>query len=268
MARHTALVHTRRQRLLGVAAGALAVIAWGATTDRAQAQAVPTLSSISTPQASPGTVLTLTGSDLVGDASVTVVNFGAIQGSDAQCSATTCTVTVPEGGTGTVDVTVESSAGTSNAIAFTFLDELVLTSVDPLNSPSHRGGIPITFIGDGFSTAPGATTFYIDDGLGPVLRFTQPSCASQTECTALAPDWGDDAQDCLGAGPITVRVNGQTSSVDEEFTAGICGIGGGDPRDPLAETGAGTAAAASLVAVIALLVGGALLATSRRRLPT
>ena len=112
---------------------------------------------------------------------MTVVNFGPNVVTDVSCtSSTTCTASSPAG-TGTVDVVVETSDGTSNALQFTYFAPLVLTGVDPISGPAS-GGTVVTFTGSGFDTTPGGTTFDVDQ-----VPFLDASCSSATRCTALSP---------------------------------------------------------------------------------
>ena len=81
--------------------------------------AVPTLATISPTSGSVGTVVTLTGTNL---SAATTVNFGGTaipSNSFSYTTAGTIQVAAPSG-TGTVQVSVGNTSGTSNSIAFTY----------------------------------------------------------------------------------------------------------------------------------------------------
>jgi eukaryotic-like serine/threonine-protein kinase len=91
----------------------------GTTAGRFTYVAPPVLTGISPTSGSAGvrTVVTLTGTNLAG---ATGVSFGGVAGTITADSATQITVTSPAGNAGTVNVTVTTPSGTSNAEQFTY----------------------------------------------------------------------------------------------------------------------------------------------------
>lgn len=207
-----------------VAVGAFTVLAVGVTAGSApaSAQAAPTLTGIS-PLEGPeggGTSVTLTGTDLTPDASITVIRFGANDAVSQDCSSSTTCVAESPPGVGTVNVVVETSFGTSNALKYTYLAPLELNSANPTSGPP-AGGARVTFTGNGFSTLPGGTEF---DAAGLVF-FTDVTCESQTTCTALSPP-------CAAGGeyfPFQVTVGGVLAQLDGNGPSFGCGTTGGAP---------------------------------------
>lgn len=161
----------------------------------------PTLIAVSPDQgrAAGGTFVTLTGTGFDPTAGGTSVAFGSAAGIGVRCaSATQCTVTSPVG-SGTVNVTVTTPAGTSNALPFTYQAPPAVTGLSPTSGPA-AGGALVTVTGTGFSTEPGATAVTFG-------RFASPNvaCRSAMACDAVSPP---------GAGMVSVRVTveGQTSA--------------------------------------------------------
>ena len=79
----------------------------------------PALTAISPARGPAGanTAVTLTGTNLAG---ATAVSFGGVAGTITADTATQITVTSPPGNQGTVNVTVTTPSGTSNAEQFTY----------------------------------------------------------------------------------------------------------------------------------------------------
>ena len=168
--------------------------------------ATPTVTSIS-PTAGPstgGTTVTITGSNFSG---TTAVTFGATAATGFTVnSATQITATAPSG-TGTVDVRVTTTGGTSATSAadqFTFVGAPVVSSISP-TSGTTAGGATVIITGTGFSGTT-AVTF----GATAATGFTVNSA---TQITATAPS---------GTGTVDVRVatTGGTSatSAADQFT--------------------------------------------------
>ena len=245
-----------------VAAGALAVLAVGVTSGSApvKAQASPTLTAIS-PNSGPeagGSDVTLTGTNLDPDASITTVTFGPNEAPSVDCSDdTTCVVQTPPG-TGTVDVVISNANGTSNAVQFTYIPPLSLLSANPT---SASPGDTITFTGTGFSTAPGATQF----DAAQLVFFVDESCSSTTTCTAVVP-----ACNTSTFFPFEVTVNGVLAQAPFESVPGFtctggAGVGSSDGGGDLAGTGASTTTLALLGAVMFGAGGWSLVLATRRR---
>ncbi|KAF1056971.1 MAG: hypothetical protein GAK34_00041 [Delftia tsuruhatensis] len=171
--------------------------------------ATPTITSI-TPTAGPqagGTMVTITGTNFIG---TTGVNFGASAATGFTVnSATSITATAPPG-TGTVDIRVSNSVGTSPAVAadqFTYVAAPSVTSISPTAGPTG-GGTTVTITGTGFSTAPGTGA----------VRFGAATATytvnSNTQITATAPAGS------AGTVDVTVTTVGGTSatSAADQFT--------------------------------------------------
>ncbi|MBN9321677.1 MAG: IPTL-CTERM sorting domain-containing protein [Delftia acidovorans] len=171
--------------------------------------ATPTITSIS-PTAGPqagGTAVTITGTNFIG---TTGVNFGASAATGFTVnSATSITATAPPG-TGTVDIRVSNSVGTSPAVAadqFTYVAAPSVTSISPTAGPTG-GGTTVTITGTGFAAAPGTGA----------VRFGATTATytinSNTQITATAPAGS------AGTVDVTVTTVGGTSatSAADQFT--------------------------------------------------
>ncbi len=171
--------------------------------------ATPTITSIS-PTAGPqagGTAVTITGTNFIG---TTGVNFGASAATGFTVnSATSITATAPPG-TGTVDIRVSNSVGTSPAVAadqFTYVAAPSVTSISPTAGPTG-GGTTVIITGTGFAAAPGTGA----------VRFGATTATytinSNTQITATAPAGS------AGTVDVTVTTVGGTSatSAADQFT--------------------------------------------------
>jgi len=178
-------------------------VAAGTSTAPPSAPAVTGVSPSSGPAAG-GTPVTVTGSNLSGGS----VAFGATPATGVSCTATSCTATSPAG-SGTVNVTVKTSGGTSTtstANQFTYQATPppvpAVTGVSPSSGPA-AGGTAVTVTGSGLSG--GSVSF----GSAPASGV---SC-SATSCTAISP---------AGSGMVnvTVKTSGGTSatSAADQFT--------------------------------------------------
>jgi hypothetical protein len=141
--------------------------------------APPTLTNVS-PNVGPaagGAGVTLSGANL--NSPQVIVAFGSAPATNVHCSsATTCTATSPAG-MGTVNVTVTTPGGTSNALPYTYVGKPVLTSLSPSAGPA-AGGTVVTLNG----TNLGGSSIFVTFGS---QRATQVSCARSTLCTATSP---------------------------------------------------------------------------------
>ncbi|WP_330229120.1 IPT/TIG domain-containing protein [Nocardia sp. NBC_00508] len=148
---------------------------------------MPTITSVS-PTSGPtsgGNSVVITGT---GFAFVpTTVRFGANATTFTINSPTQITAIAPSG-TGTVQVTVSNSDGTSNGVPYTFAQVPSLTSLSPTGGPA-AGGTPVTLTGSSLS---GTTA--VNFGATPAVSFT---VVSDTQVTAVAPP---------GAGTVQVTV--------------------------------------------------------------
>jgi hypothetical protein len=161
--------------------------------------AAPTVTAVqqgSGPEAG-GTVVTITGADFAG---ATDVRFGGVPASQFKVDSNTqITATAPPG-TGTVDVTVSTPAGTSAtgpvAHRYSYIPAPAIASVSPASGPP-AGGTSVTIRGTSFES--GATVAF-----GPAAA-TNVIVVDPTQITATAPP---------GTGPVDITVttaNGTSS---------------------------------------------------------
>jgi hypothetical protein len=143
-----------------------------------------------------GTTVSITGVQL---GSATAVSFGGVPASSFTVrSATSIRAVSPPGTTGTVDIQVTTTAGTTAAVAadqFTY-NLPVVTKVAPPTG-SGVGGIPVTISGHNF-----VNVSQVLFGSYPAQSFT---VVSATRITAVSP------QQPIGSVPVTV-VTGTGSS--------------------------------------------------------
>ncbi|MGY2126624.1 IPT/TIG domain-containing protein [Nocardia gipuzkoensis] len=149
--------------------------------------AAPTLTTIN-PGAGPeagGTTVTLTGTDLTG---ATAVSFGATPATSFTVDSATQITAVAPTGSGTVQVTVTTASGTSNAVFYSYVP--ALASIFQFQGP-EAGGHLVYLNGTGL-TGVTAVTF----GSTPATSFT---VNSDTEIAVFTP---------AGTGTVQVTVTG------------------------------------------------------------
>ncbi|MFI5459447.1 MAG: IPT/TIG domain-containing protein [Isosphaerales bacterium] len=172
----------------------------------AVAPTVTALSPISGPPAG-GTSVTIFGTGFTG---ATAVDFGTTAATDLTVeSASTITADSPAG-TGVVDVTVITPAGTSAtspADQFTYAVAPTVTGLSPTTGPAE-GGAVVTITGTGFT---GATA--VDFGTTATTSFTVDS---DTTITAGSPAG-------TGTVDVTVIIPGATSAITaaDQFTYAV-----------------------------------------------
>ncbi len=168
--------------------------------------AVPVVSGIS-PAAGPvggGTTVTITGTGFSG---ATAVEFGTSPATSVTVSSGSSITAVSPAGTGTVNVTVVTPAGTSatsTADQFSYATAPVVTSVSPSSGPAV-GNTLVTINGSGFT---GVTA--VDFGATPATTFTAIGAA---EIMVESPPG-------TGTVDVTVVTGGGKSatSTGDEFT--------------------------------------------------
>ncbi len=150
--------------------------------DRYTYQPAPTVLKLSAKggPAAGGTVITITGTELMG---ATEVDFGTVPASTFTVNNnSTITVTAPANAGGTTDVRVKTLSGTS---AITTKDHFKYTpgveAVSPANGPI-AGGLSVTVTGTGFIPGNSGTAFKVGKG-----KVTSVECASMTTCTIVVP---------------------------------------------------------------------------------
>ncbi|MGD0076731.1 MAG: IPT/TIG domain-containing protein, partial [Candidatus Binataceae bacterium] len=173
-------------------------------TYAADAQA-PTVTSISPNSGGGGQDVLITGTNFV---DVTAVRFGALAASYVLVNSPTSITASAPSGSGTVDITVTTPAGTSatsTSDQFTYPLVPTVTSISPNNGPP-AGGTTVTITGTNFT--PG-TAFVYFAGYGVVPTIVN----SATSITVTSPAG-------TGTVDITVSINGETSatSAADKFT--------------------------------------------------
>ncbi|MGW0989419.1 IPT/TIG domain-containing protein [Streptomyces sp. NPDC002486] len=166
---------------------------------RSTALAAPVVSSVTPLQgpASGGTTVVVTGSDFTG---ALAVRFGVKSATSFTVNSSTQITAVTPSGTGTVNVTVTTSQGTSSQqVTFTYVTVAAptLTGLTPNQGPTS-GGTPVTLTGTGLT---GATAVSFRGT--PATSFTVNSA---TQITATAPP------NTAGTAPVTVTTAAGTSN--------------------------------------------------------
>jgi subtilisin family serine protease len=196
-------------RAAGMIVVALVALVAGARREAHAQERSPSVTSIS-PNNGPaagGTPMTITGNNFTG---ATAVRFGATAATSFTVNSATLITATSPAGSGTVDVTVTNSGGTSatsSADQFTFLAAPTVTSISPNSGPT-AGSAPVTITGNNFT---GATA--VRFGATAATSFTVNSA---TLITATSP---------AGSGTVDVTVTNSggtsaTSSADQ-FTYGL-----------------------------------------------
>ena len=137
----------------------------------------------------------------------TAVNFGTIPATAFTINSSNQMTAISPAGSGTVDVTVITLAGTSATSAldqFTYVAAPMVAAVAPINGP-QTGGTSVTLSGTNF-TGASAVTF----GTTPAASFT---VNNDNQMTAISPTGS-------GSADITVTTVGGTSAVSalDQFT--------------------------------------------------
>jgi hypothetical protein len=151
-----------------------------------------------------GTPVVMTGSGFTG---VTGVNFGTTSAASFSTQSDTRLTATSPAGTGTVDVTVTTAAGTSPAgpqDRFTYGQPPVVNTIKPNQGPAH-GGTEVEVVGDGLT---GAMQVRFGDAAARDV-----SVESDTVLTAVTPAG-------TGAVPVTVTtlVGTSTPTPSTQFT--------------------------------------------------
>ncbi len=177
-------------------------------TEGGSVAAAPTVTGLS-PTSGPaagGTLVTITGTGFTG---ATAVDFGSTQATGLSVVSDTTITAESPAGTGTVDVTVVTSGGTSaispaDQFTYTAVAAPIVTGISPNSGPAP-GGTLVTITGTGFT---GATA--VDFGTTPA---TDVTVVSPTTITADSPAG-------TGTVDVTVRTPGGTSAIStaDDFT--------------------------------------------------
>lgn len=145
----------------------------------------PTIQVSSPPSGLAGTTVTLTGTGFTGVLSVT---FGGVSATSFTVVSSTKITAVAPSGSGTVQIVVNTTGGTSNGIDFTYTTPSpAINSLTPAQGPVS-GGNSVTLTGSGLSGATGVKFGAVN------AAFT---VVSANQITAIAP---------AAAGPGSVNV--------------------------------------------------------------
>ena len=140
-----------------------------------------------------GTTVTLTGSDFTG---ATAVSFGATPATSFTVNSANQITAVAPAGTGTVQVTVTTTGGTSNPVSYGYVAPPFLTALLPAFGPTSAGN-SVTLTGTNLTTTQ-AVHF-----AGVPAAFT---VLSDTSVVAVAPPGS------VGADFVNVTTFGGTSN--------------------------------------------------------
>ncbi len=166
----------------------------------AQNAPAPVVSSIS-PTSGPtsgGTTVTIKGNNFSGNATV---YFGSKNPATVLTVSTKSITAISPAGSGTVDVTVNTSGGTSttsSADKFTYVPAPVVNSISPTSGPAS-GGTTVTITGANFIS--GSTTVYFGS-----KKATGVTVNSSTSISATSPS------ESVGTVDVTVTTPGGTST--------------------------------------------------------
>jgi len=149
-----------------------------------------------------GTTVVLTGSGLL---TASAVRFGAIPAAFTVVSDTRLDALAPAAVAATVDVTVVTPGGTSNATAYTYLAAPVLSTLTPTQGPAG-GGTTVTLTGASltaaasvlFGTAPAAFTVVSDSQLTATVP---PGAPGTVDVTVVSPGGTSSASPYARVGP-------------------------------------------------------------------
>ncbi|HYM74470.1 MAG TPA: IPT/TIG domain-containing protein [Candidatus Dormibacteraeota bacterium] len=179
-----------------------------------QAAAAPTVTAISptTGAAAGGDTVIITGTGFTG---ATAVGFGVTGSTNVTVNSDTQITAISPPGTGTVDVTVTTPAGTSatsaaDIFAYAAAGAPIVTGINP-NTGAGVGGDPVTITGSGFTGAT-AVNFGGNAATGVTVN-------SDTQITATSPAGG-------GTVDVTVTTPAGTSATgpSDLFTYTTAGL--------------------------------------------
>jgi len=166
-------------RLVGLAAGALLLLAAGSWVTMRLFFTAPQVDSVAPAAAEPGQTVSVTGRRFDNDAADNLVWFGDRSVPAASVSGGTLQVTVPHlyrGGA--VSLVVETGAGRSRSVSFVALLPLQAASLDP---PGALPGDEVTLAGTGFAegvtVAVGGAAARVVSAEAGAVRFEMPSVA-------------------------------------------------------------------------------------------
>ncbi|MGW3041772.1 IPT/TIG domain-containing protein, partial [Kitasatospora sp. NPDC001159] len=139
---------------------------------------LPVITAVSPASGAVGTSVIISGSGFTGASSV---HFGTASATFTVLSDAQITATAPAG-TGSVPVTVTTSAGTSNGVTYTYMPAPVITSLTPNQGPTSGGNTVIisgTNLSGATSVLFGTHTAAITANTASQITVTAPAGAAQ-----------------------------------------------------------------------------------------
>ena len=140
---------------------------------------VPSISGFEPSSATPGSTITITGSNFSTTASANAVKFNGVAAPVAAATATSLKVTLPSGAT-TGTVTVQATDGSTTSLA-QFIVFAPLPSITKFSPPYAAPGSIVTITGSGFGSAPAENTVWFNGAPAAVAT------ASATSLTVAVP---------------------------------------------------------------------------------
>lgn len=166
-------------RVVGLAAGALVLLAGGSWLTKRLLFTVPHVDSVAPSAAEPGQTVTLTGQRFDGDAEDNAVWFGDRSVTAASVSGGTLQVKVPHlyrGGA--IRLVVETGAGRSHSMPFVVLLPLQAASLDPSGAlPGDEVILAGAGFAEGVTVAVGGAAARVVSAEAGAVRFEMPSVA-------------------------------------------------------------------------------------------
>jgi hypothetical protein len=163
-------------RLVGVAAGALVLLAGGGWLTKRIFFTAPQVDSVQPGQGEPGQAVTLTGKRFRRSAENNVVWFGQRSVTPTSVSGDTLQAQVPPGTpAGTVPLTVDTGRGRSRPVSFVVLAALRAVSLDPLGArPGDEVVLAGSGLAEGVAVTVGGMAAKVVSAEAGALRFVMP----------------------------------------------------------------------------------------------
>jgi endoglucanase len=136
----------------------------------------PTITAISPTSGSPGTTVTITGTNFSATASANTVIFGSTAATVTAATTTSLRVTVPNIAAGAVNVTVTVAGKSSNAVSFTVTTATTPTpTITSISPTSGTPGTAVTITGTNFSATTSANIVTFGSATATVTSATTTS---------------------------------------------------------------------------------------------